>query len=307
MSTERGFIAVYRGYFDHPIFADEPFTEREAFQWMVMEAEHEGRRVRRGRTIINLSRGQFCHSLRFMANAWKWKSISRVSRFLKKLENDTMIATETGQEATHVSICNYDKYQGRRDAKRNAGETPNETLAERSRDAGGTLAEQTKPLNHLTTELEGGASAPTPASPTKEKRTRRAAEIPLPPSEGIPAGYLEHAKTQGVEGAAAEREWRKFRDHAEQKDRRCAGERGWAAAWRGWITKAIEFNPAIVTAPVPAAATASREHQERVWRIFLERKRDGRDLPKGVKEADIPKEFIDAFNQSPAQQEGLRA
>lgn len=150
----------------------------------------------------------------------------------------------------------------------------------------------------LEKEGEGGASAPTPASPTKEKRTRRAAEIPLPPSEGIPAAYREHAKTQGVEGAAAEREWRKFRDHAEQKDRRCAGERGWLAAWRGWITKAIEFNPAIVTAPVAASEPVSREHLERVWTIYLERKRDGRDLPKGVKEADIPADFIAKFQQS---------
>jgi hypothetical protein len=248
VSTERGFIAVYRGYFDHPIFAKEPFTEREAFQWMIMEAEHEGRRVRRGRAVVMLSRGQFCHSLRFMATAWKWKSISRVSRFLEKLKNDTMIETETGQETTQVTICNYDKYQGRRNTKQNNNETPNGTLAERSRDADETLAEQTKPLNHLNTEPLNLEAAP-PAKPTKVKSNRRSAEVPLPSSVEIPAAYREHAKTQGVSDAAIAREWQKFRDHAEQKDRRCAGERGWAAAWRGWVTRAIEWHPEIVTAP----------------------------------------------------------
>lgn len=137
---------------------------------------------------------------------------------------------------------------------------------------------------------EDGAIALLPEKPTKEKRTRRAAEIPLPPSEGIPVAYREHAKLQGVMGAAAEREWRKFRDHAEQKDRRCAGERGWLAAWRGWITKAIEWSPEIVTAP--ASAPVSRETQERAWGVYLERKRDGKALPQSVREADIPADFL---------------
>lgn len=246
MGTERGFIALYRGYFEHPVFTREPFTEREAFLWMLMEAEHEGRRVRRGRIIVELKRGQFCHSLRFMATAWKWKSVSRVSRMLEKLKNDTMIETETGHETTQVTICNYDKYQNRRNTKRNADGTPDETPAEHSRNADGTPAEQTKPLNHLTTEQLNGQASPA-AKPTKVKSNRRAADIPLPSSVEIPAAYREYAKSQGVSDAAVTRQWSLFKDHAEQKDRRCAGERGWAAAWRGWITRAIEWHPEIVT------------------------------------------------------------
>lgn len=141
--------------------------------------------------------------------------------------------------------------------------TDSDLLAERKHDA--SLEKERE--KELEKEEEGGASAPTPAKPTKEKRSRRAAEIPLPPSEGIPAAYLEHAKSQGVMGAAAEREWRKFKDHAEQKDRRCAGERGWMAAWRGWITKAIEFRPQIVSKQAVVPATAVTDDD---WRMRLQ-------------------------------------
>lgn len=304
MSTERGYIALYRGFFDHPMFKAEPFTEREAFAWMIMEAAHEGRRVRRGRETITLSRGELCHSVRFMAKAWKWRSSSRVVRVLEKWKNETAIVVKTEHETTHITICNYDKYQGSRDGNRNADGTLFGSAAEQRRNADGTLTEQTKPLNHLNTEIGGGASAPTPASPTKEKRTRRAAEIPLPPTEGIPAAYREHAKTQGVEGAAAEREWRKFRDHAEQKDRRCAGERGWFAAWRGWITKAIEFSPAIVTAPPQTAA--SREQVEARWISLLAAEKEGRGwISKQVKKSDIPADFVQKFDLEHASQVGI--
>jgi hypothetical protein len=303
MSVDRGFIALYRGFFDHPMFKAEPFTEREAFVWMLMEAAHDGRRVRRGRAVIELSRGQLCHSIRFMAVAWKWRSSSRVVRFLKRLENETAIEIKTEQEATQITICNYNKYQGRRDTKRNADETQSETLPERSRNARGTLAEQTittKPLEPLF-----GEASP-PAKPTKERRSRRAAEIPLPPSESLPVAYEEHARSQGVVGAAAEREWRKFRDHAEQKDRRCAGERGWLAAWRGWITKAIEFNPPIVTQPV--AGPVSRETRERTWRSCLVARREGRPWPsQQVKLADIPQDFIAQFELEHPLQERQQA
>ncbi len=36
--SERGVFAVDRGIWDHPMFACEPFTEREAWQWLIAEA-----------------------------------------------------------------------------------------------------------------------------------------------------------------------------------------------------------------------------------------------------------------------------
>lgn len=44
--SERGVFAVDRGVWDHPMFADEPFTEREAWLWMVSAAAWMSKRVR---------------------------------------------------------------------------------------------------------------------------------------------------------------------------------------------------------------------------------------------------------------------
>ncbi len=261
MSTDRGFIALYRGFFDHPMFKAEPLTEREAFVWLLMEAEHNGRRVRRGSHVVALSRGELCHSIRFMAKAWKWPSSSRVVRVLKKWENETAIVVKTEHETTHITICNYDKYQGRRNSKQNTNETENGSEADQRQNSNGSAAEQTKPLNHLTTEpLFGQAS---PAKPMKGKTDRRTAATPLPSSAEIPAAYREYAQSRGLGEAAIARQWARFRNHAEQNDRRCAGDRGWAAAWRNWVDKAIELDPNIVT-----VATSQGDEYTRISRML---------------------------------------
>lgn len=105
-----GVFAVSRGIFDHPLFADEPLTEREAWIWLISEAAWKERTVRAGGHVVTLKRGQCAHSIRFMAEAWGW-SKSRVDRFLTRLENGTMIGTECGTGVNKITICKYDEYQ----------------------------------------------------------------------------------------------------------------------------------------------------------------------------------------------------
>lgn len=107
-------FAVHRGVFDHPIFAPEPFTEREAWLWMLSAAAWADKRVRVGRAVVDLKRGQLAFALRFLAVKFQWTD-SKVRRFLKRLESDAMVAVSATREATQVTICNYDKYAfGRR-------------------------------------------------------------------------------------------------------------------------------------------------------------------------------------------------
>lgn len=108
--SERGFFAVDRGVWDHHIFADEPFSEREAFLWLVGEAAFKPRRARVGNVVLELERGDVAHSLRFMAAKWKW-SEPRVRRYLARLKKDEMICLKSDAGATQLTICNYDRYQ----------------------------------------------------------------------------------------------------------------------------------------------------------------------------------------------------
>lgn len=131
--SERGVFAVDRGIWSHPEFADEPFTEREAWQWLISEAAFKPRRKRIGHTVFDLERGQLACSLRFMAEAWQWKK-DKVARFLKRLETATMIATHARHDATIITVCKYDVYQkvGLPSIEQNA--TPDETRTRHERD-----------------------------------------------------------------------------------------------------------------------------------------------------------------------------
>lgn len=108
--SERGVFAMDRGWFDHPVFADEPYTEREAWAWLISESAWKGRTRRIGNVVVELKRGQVAASLRFMGEKWGWH-YSKVVRFLAKLAAETMCETASEQGITVITICNYNKYQ----------------------------------------------------------------------------------------------------------------------------------------------------------------------------------------------------
>jgi len=114
-----GYFIIYREIFSHPIFAPEPFTEREAWVWMICTAAWQPCAIRVGSSVVNIKRGELVHSTRFLARKWRW-SESRVRRFLKRLQGDAMIDAILTRQTTHLTICNYDKYQNmRRSDRRN--------------------------------------------------------------------------------------------------------------------------------------------------------------------------------------------
>lgn len=105
-----GFVRVSRDLLEDEAFADEAFSEREAFLWLIFEASFKAREKRVGSAIVKLGRGQVAASTRFMAKAWKW-SESRVRRYLDRLKNRRMVSCVADAGVTVVTLCNYDKYQ----------------------------------------------------------------------------------------------------------------------------------------------------------------------------------------------------
>lgn len=67
-----GVFAVDRGVFDHPLFAPEPFTEREAWLWLVWNGPFKKTRKR---------------TFRLLCAMWGWNSETRVRHFIEKLAN----------------------------------------------------------------------------------------------------------------------------------------------------------------------------------------------------------------------------
>lgn len=103
--------ALTRGWMDHHIFdADEPFTRREAWIWLIENANWKDIKKRVNGQLVVLRRGQLSHSIRFIAEKWLWHR-NKVDRFFLELKNETMIETENGTGQNIITICNYDKYQ----------------------------------------------------------------------------------------------------------------------------------------------------------------------------------------------------
>lgn len=107
--TQLGFFAVDRSIWDHPLFRRQPFTDREAFLWLVSSAAYRTRRVRVG-CEVELERGQLVHSSRHLASLWQWPE-ANVRRFLQRLKRDASIDLDTDAGVTRITICNYNKYQ----------------------------------------------------------------------------------------------------------------------------------------------------------------------------------------------------
>lgn len=81
-----------RGWQKHPVFPNEPFTAREAWEWLIAEAYWREGRMRAGKFVATLQRGQLCASVRYLADCWQWEK-SKAERFLKRLKTETMIET----------------------------------------------------------------------------------------------------------------------------------------------------------------------------------------------------------------------
>ena len=143
-----GYFAVDRGIFSHEFFDAEPFTQREAWMWLISEAAWRDCVVKTKFGAVSLIRGQCIYSVRFLAERWQWDR-SRVYRFLKALVDANSIRTVSEHGMQQITICQYEKYQGAR--------TENEQRTNTKRD-------KEEPDNHRT---KGSIGADAPADPAK--------------------------------------------------------------------------------------------------------------------------------------------
>lgn len=128
------------------------------------------------------------------------------------------------------------------------------------------------------------------------KPSRRKPEVTVPdgfPDERAKLEAREKARTEG-KALDVEREADRFRDHAAANDRRA---RDWSAAWRMWISKALERAPASHSpTPTPSAGriihigdreiVISADDPHATWKIRmveLTRNRFWRDLDWGAR------------------------
>jgi len=116
-----------------PSLQAQPVVLGYAWEWMVAEAAWRDTRANVNGKMVAVQRGQFTHSIRFMAEAFGWDRCA-VARFIKRLQTETMIETSTETGQLVITICNYEKYQAdTRDAETGPGTDP-ETEVRQERD-----------------------------------------------------------------------------------------------------------------------------------------------------------------------------
>jgi hypothetical protein len=147
-------VRVQTDVFEHGVFASEPYTEREAWLWLISKAAWKDTKHRIGQVVVDVPVGSVFLTLREMQAKWRWRSDKRVRSFLAMLEREQMIELKSDAGKTQISVCNYSRYQ---DVGRT--EDASGTQAGRNADA------QKTPIHQYTKEV--GSNEPTSPEPAK--------------------------------------------------------------------------------------------------------------------------------------------
>ncbi|GAA0078910.1 hypothetical protein UT300005_32890 [Clostridium sp. CTA-5] len=116
-----GWIKLYRNLREHWIW-EEPVK----LKWwidMLLQANHQDKKVMIGNEIILVKRGSFHTSELKLAKRWSTSKKS-ARTFLDLLQNDGMIKMEKSFKGTTIEVSRYDDYQGFNEKKGTALEPP---------------------------------------------------------------------------------------------------------------------------------------------------------------------------------------
>ena len=106
-----GWISLYRQIKESWIWKEkEPFDKRSAWIDLLLTVNYKNKKIPFENDFIEIEKGQTLTSIKQLAEKWKW-SRHKVSDFLDRLEQDTMIVQVRDTRKTLISIVNYSKYQ----------------------------------------------------------------------------------------------------------------------------------------------------------------------------------------------------
>jgi predicted transcriptional regulator len=147
----KSWIKIDREITSHWIFSD-PWKFRNWIDLLTL-VNHQEQKVNIKGVILTCKRGETLCSLDTLAKRWNCDK-SKVRRFLKLLESDSMIVLKSEQITTRLTICKYELYQGERNA--------NETKTKRKRNGSETQMTPNKnEKNEYNEENENNLTNPT--------------------------------------------------------------------------------------------------------------------------------------------------
>ncbi len=149
-----GWIRIDRKIQSNWTWSDKPYAYGQAWIDLLLLAAYEDTKTVVNGTVVEVKRGQFFTSTRFLAERWGWSN-GKVLRFFRNAERNAMLHTDSTINGTLVTIENYGLYQGERNTDGTQidtlTDTPTDTRTERRRNADGTKnnKETNKQVNNI--------------------------------------------------------------------------------------------------------------------------------------------------------------
>lgn len=136
-----GWIKIHRSITNHWLYTEKRvFSKFEAWNDILLTVNYTDAKTIIKGSIYEVKRGQSILSLESWSKRWNWDK-SKVRRFLNTLQLDNMIVIKSDTVTTQLTVCNYESYQGERNAdetqvkrKRNASETHATPIEERKKE-----------------------------------------------------------------------------------------------------------------------------------------------------------------------------
>lgn len=108
---QRGWIKLHRQVRNHWLFEEKrTFSKFEAWVDLLMEVNHKDNNFLLGNDLMELKVGQTVTSVRKLCDKWGWSN-TKVTQFLKLLQNEGMITYKSDTKKTVITIDKYEFYQ----------------------------------------------------------------------------------------------------------------------------------------------------------------------------------------------------
>lgn len=111
MAKGNGYILLHRDIQNHWVWQEEVFTKGQAWVDLLMIVNHsDNEKVLINNKFISVKRGETITSKLKLSKRWGW-SRKKLDKFLKLLESDGMVTSNSTPHYTTIKVLNYNEYQ----------------------------------------------------------------------------------------------------------------------------------------------------------------------------------------------------
>lgn len=109
--ARQGWVAIHRQIQEHQFWEEKPFDKARAWIDLILLANHEDKKFLLGNELMIVECGSIVTSIEKLKTRWGWSN-TKVTNFLKLLENDEMITRKSDTKKTVITLLNYSKFNG---------------------------------------------------------------------------------------------------------------------------------------------------------------------------------------------------